>query len=320
MEYHGLGGMQNMISLPDVDALMAGGLQARLDALSADRAKAKEKVYWTGGGGVAVGILVALILFLLGAQQFAYFAGFIIIGGALAWANSIRQKMVNSLKAEMNGALAKALQIDYSVVAFSGQEFEHACAFDILPSYDDCYLQDQWHGAIEGTDFLLYEAKLTETRGSGKNRRTVTVFEGVVLRFQFARPFLATTLVRRDGFKFTLFGDSKSYGGQTLERIKMVDPRFEDAFDVYGTDQVEGRYLVHPAYCERLIDLEKEFDGEKLAALFLGGDLIVALRTGDIFESATLNPAQDRELLGKTIAQFGSIARLVKLLNERPRN
>ena len=56
-----------------------------------------------------------------------------------------------------------------------------------------------------------------------------------------------------------------------------------------------------------------------MAALFLGGDLIVTLETGDIFESATLNPARDRELLGKTIAQFGSISRLVKLLNERPR-
>lgn len=309
-----------MIALPDVDTLMAGGLQARLDALSAERAKAKEKVYWTGGGGVVAGLLVALILFLLGAQQFAYFGGFIVIGGALAWANSIRQKMVNSLKAEMNGALARAMQIDYSVAAFSGQEFDHACTYDLLPSYDDVYLQDQWHGSIEGTDFLLYEAKLTETRGSGKNRRTVTVFEGIVLRFQFARPFLATTLVRRDGFKFTLFGDTKSYGGQKLERIKMVDPRFEDAFDVYGTDQVEGRYLVHPAYCERLLDLEKEFEGEKLAALFLGGNLIVCLRTGNVFESASLDHSKDRKLLGQTIGQFASIMRLVKLLNERPRN
>ena len=309
-----------MIALPDVDTLMAGGLQTRLDALSAERAKAKEKVYWTAGGGVAVGALVAIILFALGAEQFAYFAGFIIIGGAMAWANSIRQKMVNALKAEMNGALAKALQIDYSVAAFSRAEFESACQFELLPSYDDVYLQDQWHGSIEGTDFLLYEAKLTETRGSGKNRRTVTVFEGVVLRFQFARAFLGTTLVRREGFKFTLFGDSKTYGGQELQRIKMVDPRFEDAFDVYGTDQVEGRYLVHPAYCERLIDLEKEFEGEKLAALFLGGDLILTLQTGDMFESATLSPEQDSELLGKTISQFASIVRLVQLLNERPRN
>lgn len=309
-----------MISLPDVDTLMAGGLRARLDALSAERAKAKEKVYWTGGGGVVIGILVAAILMIFGARQSAMFAAAIIGGGAIAWANSIRQKMVNALKQEMNGALAAALQIDYSVAAFSGQEFERACQYDLLPSYDDSYLQDQWHGSIDGTDFLLYEAKLTETRGSGKNRRTVTVFEGVVLRFQFARAFLGTTLVRREGFKFTLFGDSKSYGGQTLERIKMVDPQFEKAFDIYGSDQVEARYLVHPAYCERLLELERQFEGEKLAALFLEGDLIVTLQTGDMFESATLNPEQDRERLGQTIGQFASIVQLVKLLNERPRN
>lgn len=320
MEYHAVGGMQNMIFLPDVDTLMAGGLQERLDALSNERAKAREKVTWTAGGGVVIGLIIGLFLFAFGAQQFAIGAGVFIAGGAFAWANLIRQKMINSLKGEMNGALAKALNIDYSVDAFSGQEFEHACDFELLPSYDDSSLQDQWHGSIDGTAFLLYEAKLTEMRGSGKNRRRVTVFDGIVLRFQFARPFLGTTLVRRDGFKFTLFGDTKSFAGHELERIKMVDPRFEDAFDVYGTDQVEGRYLVHPAYCERLIDLENEFQGEKLAALFMGGDLIVTLRTGNLFESATLKPDADRELLGQTIGQFGAIARLVKVLNERPRN
>lgn len=315
-----MGGLQNMILLPDVDTLMAGGLQDRLDALLDERAKAREKVTWTAGGGIVVGLLVGLFLFAFGAQQFAVFAGVLISGGAFAWANSIRQKMVNSLKTEMNGALAKALQIDYSVEAFSGQEFDHACDFELLPSFDDKNLQDQWHGSIDDTAFLLYEAKLTEMRGSGKNRRRVTVFDGIILRFQFARPFLGTTLVRRDGFKFTLFGDSKTYAGYELERIKMVDPRFEDAFDVYGTDQVEGRYLVHPAYCERLIELENEFQGEKLAALFMGGDLIVTLRTGNMFESATLKPEADRELLGQTISQFGAITRLVKLLNERSRN
>lgn len=309
-----------MIALPDVDTLMAGGLAQWLDGKAAERAEAKKKMYsviWIGGGISVVAFLIGLMLDLGGVGYMVA----AVCGAATAYfANKIRQAMVDVLKQEMNGALAEALQIDYSVAAFPGQEFENARAFELLPDYDHRHLQDQWHGQIEGTDFLLYEAKLTEQRGSGKNRRTVTVFEGVVLRFQFARPFLATTLVRRDGFKFTLFGDSKSYGGQKLERIKMVDPRFEDAFDVYGTDQVEGRYLVHPAYCERLLDLEKEFDGEKLAALFLGGDLIVALRTGNMFESATLDPSQDRELLGKTIGQFASIVRLVKLLNERPRD
>lgn len=309
-----------MINLPDVDTLMAGGLGDWLNQKIDERVKAREKVFYTRLTGVIISAVLAAIVLLAGWSFQFGLMGAIVVGGLFfAWANHIRQTMVNSLKQEMNGALARSLGIDYQVSPMSGPEFELACEYDLLPSYDDSYFQDQWHGTVGGTDFLLYETKLTEERGSGKNRRTVTVFEGVVLRFRFAREFIGTTLVRRDGFKFTLFGDAKSYGDQRLERIKMVDPRFEDAFDVYGNDQVEGRYLVHPAYCERLLELERDFFGEKLCALFHQGDLLVTIRTEDLFESATLDPAEDRTLLARTIEQFASVERLIETLNERAR-
>lgn len=309
-----------MINMPDVDTLMAGGLADWLEGKIAEREKAREKVRSTQIAGVIIGGAILVLVLLFGWQfEFGMFGAMVVGGGFFAWASHIRQTMVNSLKQEMNGALARALGIDYWVSPAAGPEFEQACEYDLLPSYDDRYLQDRWQGAVAGTDVLLYEAKLTEERGSGKNRRTVTVFKGIVLQMHFARDFLGTTLVRRDGFKFTLFGDTKSYGGQKLERIKMVDPRFEDAFDVYGSDSVESRYLVHPAYCERLLELETSFAGEKLCALFHGGDLLVTIRTDDLFESATLDPADDRALLGQTIAQFASIAQLITALNERPR-
>jgi hypothetical protein len=309
-----------MIEMPDVETLMAGGLGDWLDQKTAERAKARERVLWTRIAGVVVAIVAALTILLFGASsQWALMAAVFIGGVFFAWANHIRQSMVDSLKQEMNGALARSLGIEYAVKPESGPEFELACNYDLLPSYDDSYFQDQWVGATAGTDILLYEAKLTEERGSGKSRRTVTVFRGIILRMRFARDFIGTTLVRRDGFKFTLFGDSKSYAGQNLERIKMVDPRFEEAFDVYGTDQVEGRYLVHPAYCERLLELERDFFGEKICALFHHGDLLVTIHTEDMFESATLDPEQDRQLLGQTIEQFAAITRLIQTLNERPR-
>jgi hypothetical protein len=309
-----------MIDLPDVDTLMTDGLGDWLDQKAAERAKAKEQVLWTSIAGVVVAGFVALTIFLFGGPiQFVLFGAIAVGGGFFAWANHIRQTMVDSLKQEMNSALARSLGIEFAVSPVSGSEFELAGEYDLLPSYDDSYFQDQWNGAVGGTDFLLYEAKLTEERGSGKSRRTVTVFSGILLRMHFARDFIGSTLVRRDGFKFTLFGDSKSYGGRKLERIKMVDPRFEDAFDVYGSDQIESRYLVHPAYCERLLELERDFFGENLRALFHQGDLLVAIETEDMFESATLDPSKDRELLATTIEQFASIARLIQTLNERPR-
>lgn len=310
-----------MIDLPDVDSLMTAGLSESLEAKAAERATTRQIVVLTQVCGVAIAVAAGCIAFALGAPFQLILFGAVLIGGAFfAWASHDRQQMVNVLKQEMNGALAQSLAIEYQVSPVFGPEFDRAYEYDLLPSHDDSSLQDGWRGVIDGTDFLLYEAKLTETRGSGKNRRTVTVFKGIVLRFRFARDFIGTTVVRRDGSKFTLFGDSKSYAGQKLERIKMVDPRFEDAFDVYSSDQVEGRYLVHPAYCERLLELERDFFGERLCALFHGGDLLVTIRTADMFESATLDPAQDRQLLGQTIDQFASITRLIQTLNERLRS
>lgn len=308
-----------MIDLPEVETLMQGGLGDWLASQQAARDATRVKIRNIAIGAVAIGAALALTGYLAGGFDAAYFLGALVAMVGMGWANHIRQKMIDTLKGEMNGALARSLGLDYQVAPVSGAEFDLAAEYDLLPSYDDCTLQDQWSGQIEGTDFLLYEAKLTETRGSGKNRRTVTVFRGILLRMHFARDFLGSTLVRRDGFKFTLFGDSKSYQGETLERIKMVDPRFEDAFDVYGSDAVEARYLVHPAYCERLLELERDFYGEQLVALFHKGDLLVTIQTEDMFESATLDSSKDQVRLGQTIDQFAAIARLIRTLNERPR-
>lgn len=309
-----------MIDVPEVETLMQGGLGDWLAGQQAARDATRVKIRNIAVGAVAIGAVLALTGYVAGGFDAAYFVGALVAMVGMGWAHHVRQKMIDTLKGEMNGALARSLGIQYQVAPVSGAEFDLAAEYDLLPSYDDCTLQDQWHGQIEGTDFLLYEAKLTETRGSGKNRRTVTVFRGILLRMHFARDFLGSTLVRRDGFKFTLFGDSKSYQGETLERIKMVDPRFEDAFDVYGSDAVEARYLVHPAYCERLLELERDFFGEQLVALFHKGDLLVTIQTEDMFESAALDSSKDQVRLGQTIDQFAAIARLIRTLNERPRH
>jgi hypothetical protein len=311
--------MQKMISLPDVNTLMAAGLADWLDGKAAERLEAKKQMYTAGFAGAGSALAAVLFAAVLNLQPFGYFLAALFLGGGIWWAVSIRQKMIDQLKQEMNGALARAMQIEYSVLATSGAEFERACEYDLLPSHDDATFSDKWQGVVGGTQFLLYEAVLTEQQGSGKNRRTVTVFQGIIIQLHFARNFIGTTLLRRNSLKFTLFGDSKSYGGQTLERIKMVDPAFEDSFDVYGSDQVEGRYLVHPAYCERLLALEREFDGSELTALFFGGDLLVTIHSKEMFESASLSPEEDRERLSRTVNQFGSLMQLITHLNERPR-
>ena len=183
--------------------------------------------------------------------------------------------------------------------------------------------QDLWWGLVGGRPFTLHEAKLTEQRGSGKSRRTVTVFEGSILAIGFTRRFNGTTLIEPDGDrrKFLIGAEKEQVGigGEQLERIDLTDPRFEERFTVWSNDQVESRYLVHPEYVERLLAVEAAFAGKDIRALFRDGDLLITLETGDLFESGCLEPGEDRALLERSIAQFASLAELATRLNERER-
>lgn len=309
-----------VITIPDVDTLLAGELGTWLAGQNEARKQAKSRAWKWWVAGLVIGLpLMSGFLSDGIAGALLGFAGFLVIAIGFTLGGIIRQKMVGSLKAQMNGELARTLGISYSSVASFGEEFDLAYRFDLLPSYTRKTCEDMWQGEIAGTRFRLYEATLIERRGSGKDARDVTVFRGVILKVHFAREFHGVTLVERQRMRMTLFGDSQTKNGIRLERVKMVDPRFEKAFDVYANDQVEARYLVHPAYCERLIALEERFEGKKLKALFHKGDVIVTVESDNLFESGSLDPTRDRALLARTIEQFRAMADVIVSLNERKR-
>ena len=94
---------------------------------------------------------------------------------------------------------------------------------------------------------------------------------------------------------------------------------FEDMFSVWTDDQVEARYLVHPRYIERLIEVERAFGGQNIRALFKGGELSIVIESGDMFESGSLDASKDRALIQKTCDQFMSLVGLAGALNEPAR-
>ena len=93
----------------------------------------------------------------------------------------------------------------------------------------------------------------------------------------------------------------------------------EDMFSIWSSDGVEARYLVHPEYVERLVAVEQAYAGQNIRALFHGGELLIVLESGDMFESGSLDATDDRALLDRTIHQFATLADLAARLNERPR-
>ncbi len=315
-----------MIVRPDADALLAGELGEWLESQGHAREEAKriaaKRRKW---GFIAAGVVGVIVLLVSGfdVEAMFWFGGFVAAGGWM-WGEFAKQAVITTIKGGINHAIARALDMEYSHAASAGEEFRRGCQFQMFPAHDKSQFEDTWRGNIQDRSFLLYEAHLTQREGSGKDRRDVTKFRGSVVTVGFARRFHGVTLVEREKTRKNWFGMGSdktelTFGDVILQRCDMVDPKFEDQFTVWSNDPVEARFLVHPEYIERLIAVEQAYAGQNIRALFDGGSLVVALETGDLFESGSIEAADDRPLLQRTIDQFGSIADMAAQLNERAR-
>lgn len=310
----------------DVNKLMAGELGDWLAAQSEMRAAARNTAQsrWLWGAG---GILLLLLVIRFGATSFAVFQGHLIIAGGLGvwwWGYRPIATAKKSIKIGINSAIARSLGIAYAHDVEPGEEFAAAKRYGLVPKYQRSQFEDHWHGTLERHDFSLYEAHLEERRGSGKNRRWVTVFRGVIITMAFGRRFHSTTLLQRAGKHRTWFGlggakDSADFAGHRLDRVDQVHPDFAEVFDLFSDDQVEARVLVHPSYLEHLLKLEEIFEAKALRALFMRGQVILAAEGENLFESGAMDERQDRMRAEKTTKQIAALAGLALAINQNER-
>ncbi len=310
----------------DVNKLMGGELGSWLNEQQGMRTKAKETAHnrWF----YSAVILLPLLALLWFGPDWGGTMKMIIsvfgIGGSYAWGYAPIQKAKKEIKIGINSAIANELGVQYAHDVDPGSEFDAAKTFGLVPNYDRDDFEDQWFGELEGHDFRLYEAHLEERRGSGKNKRWVTVFRGAIIRMEFGRAFRSTTLLQRAGKHKKWFGlggrkERISFKGKELAHIDQVHPAFENVFDVYSDDNVEARVLVDPAYVEHLIVIERAFDGDAVRALFMNGEIIIAVESGNLFESGHIDADGDRERAEEAAKQFASLARLAMAFNKQER-
>lgn len=311
-----------MLDRLQVDALMDGELGQWLGEQEAVREEAK-KATWNRRF-IVVLVLLPLAVFLLIAFRIQFDVviggGFVLGGLGFAWAQGPTRKAVRKVKVGINDAIADALGLTYAHDCEPGMPFKLAKTCKLLPKHDRARFEDQWTGHFGEIPFALHEAKLEERRGSGKSRRWVTVFRGLVLSIGYKHRFHGTTLLLRDNAHRGFFGGKKealTVEGMRLNYSAMTHPEFEDRFDIYTSDPVEARYLIDPLYVERLIALERSYRGKDVATIFHEGSLVVTLKTGNMFESGSIEARDDRRRLQTTIDQFSRIAALAEQLNSR---
>lgn len=233
-----------------------------------------------------------------------------IFGGVIAWqpiADASRK-----LKQEYCSAIAEAMGASFRVGAFEPPAFPRFRELRLAPSFSRSKFEDCFSGNHKGAHYDLYEAHLEQRHTDSKGRtRYTTVFRGQLIRMHFPREFLGVTIVRRDAGVFNAFGGGQ-IDGRKLERVRLVASQFEKAFEVWGTDQVEARYLLHPVMMERLIALETGLKGKRIRCAFEGGDLLVAVEGGNLFEPGDMfKPLVDPSRARRIVEEIAGVVRVM---------
>lgn len=310
----------------DIDSLMQGGLEAWLAQQGDMREGAKKRAVSRWVWGAAIALPVLAFLWFGPALPFGLLA--VITFGAImmigVWGYQPIASASQAIKVGINSAIAASFGLAYEAEVTPGPEFEAALTYGLLPRFGRSGFEDHWHGTLEGHAFSLYEAHLEVQRGSGKNKRWVTVFRGPVIRMSFGRPFRSTTLLERAGKHRSWLGlggasEHVRFGDHRLDRVDQVHPAFAENFALYSDDRVEARVLVHPSYVEHLLTLEGAFEAQELRALFRKGEVIIAVEAGNLFESGGMNPAADRDKAARAAHQFGALAGLALAINQNER-
>jgi hypothetical protein len=117
--------------------------------------------------------------------------------------------------------------------------------------------EDEICGRKNAVSYSVLEAKATRTEGSGKNRRTVVIFRGIIARLDFNKNFQGHTIVVPDAESKILgglFGESETRRRKELARLENVE--FERLYSVYCTDQQECRYILTPKLMELIMQAQ----------------------------------------------------------------
>lgn len=165
----------------------------------------------------------------------------------------------------------------------------------IFREFDSAEADDEIFGTYRNLPINIVELKLTH--GSGKSERTT--FDGMLVTLDLPRDTGAVTAVISDAGAFGNFVNRQR--NRKRERIALEDPMFEKIYEIYGTDQVAARALLHPSFMEKLLALGELQHFERPTVLCTGRLLQIALPkrgSQNLFEPPSFRkPAASQETL-----------------------
>ena len=252
---------------------------------------------------IVVGIIFGIMVILADDDKDIRLPIFL-IGAGLVTYSTIKKNFENSIKDKIMSTVVKCFGNDmrWCQIYTEDRLFEEAGA---IPCYERVEFDDVFQGLYKGVNIDIVESEYE--KGHGKGRRTT--FDGVVIKLDMNKSFNSHTIVCSDH----LFHNSPL---NSLKRTELEDVEFEKKYDVFTNDPVEARYLLSPAFMEKLKKVSIAFHCTNINCAFYKNNLIIALSTSaDLFSIGSLvKPVADPKQFEELLNQFVSILALIDIL------
>lgn len=301
----------DMTTMPEgFDALVANEIQPLFDTMRSKRAAGSEQLKkWGTVGAIAGMALGAAVYGIWHAPWFIGVGSFVVMTvlGLAPGLTSIHNAETAFSLAHL-GKITEFLGLTYMEKEFAPPKFSDFNKLKLVPMGDRQTFKHLVFGEHHGQPFTLYEAKIEERRveTTGKTTRVkwVTIFNGQLLHAPYPRKFACTTIIARDAGWFNF----KGRFGKSLKPMGLASTRFEKLFEVYTSDQVEGRFLVDPAFMTRLLELEANHKKRKVTAAFFEQSVFVALHgSPDFFGSLGDKNQTADKVARETVGAFDTV-------------
>lgn len=173
-------------------------------------------------------------------------------------------------------------------------------------------------------DVLFQFCDLTVTKSpvlKSKNQQDDIVFCGNYFMAKFNKPFIAETyLMPKYSVKENILGsdfDTSNYidTWELGEKVKLEDPEFSSLFTVFSHDQVEARYILTPAFMEKIKSIQIKTKG-KLLISFRNNIMYIGNNNGvDYFEADFLKTLNNKEVLMDYYKEIEDLLTIIDDLN-----
>jgi len=242
-------------------------------------------------------VIVSIALIMIGFKRFLFNDDspdpllFFIVGSIIFCVISfrlIRKSYRTKFKRQIIGKIVRFLNpaLSYHADGYLDERtFTEAKLF--THSIDRYKSEDLVRGCIDKTDIVFSELHAEYKSGSGEYVKWRTIFKGLFFIADFNKHFHGQTLVLPDSTKnlFESLGEMlKSWFIEPPDLIKLEDPVFEREFIVYGSNQIEARYILSTSLMRRILDF-KHKTGTNIYLSFTDSKVHVAIPMNrDMFE------------------------------------